>query len=68
MHCYKKRCNADNCKEINSEKEGEMYPTLVNQSTSKQTPFFADSFFLSGFSFTNIHNSRDSMERRRVSI
>ena len=41
---YEEQCqqleqaDADNYEEINSEKEGEMYPTQVNQ----QTPFFAD--------------------------
>ena len=41
---YEEQCqqleqaNADNYEEINSEKEGEMYPTQVNQ----QTQFFTD--------------------------
>ena len=42
-YCHQlEQANADNCEEINSEIEGEMYPTQVNQSTSKQTPFFTD--------------------------
>ena len=36
------QANAENYEESNSEIEGEMHPTQVNQSTSKQTPFFTD--------------------------
>ena len=45
---YEEQCqqleqaNAGNYEEINNEIEGEMYPTQVNQSTYKQTPFFTD--------------------------
>ena len=45
---YEEQCqqleqaNAENYEEVNSEIEGEMYPIQVNQSTSKQTPFFTD--------------------------
>ena len=43
MQCQElEQANADNYEESNSEIEGEIYPTQVNQSTSKQTPFFTD--------------------------
>ena len=45
---YEEQCqqieqaNADNYEESNSEIEGEMYPTQVNVSAFKKTPFFTD--------------------------
>ena len=45
---YEEQCqeleeaDADTCEEINTEIKGEMHPTSINTSTSRQMPFFTD--------------------------
>ena len=50
---------------INSSKHGDSSKYLKSDSNITRAIFF---FFLSGFSFTNIHDSRDNRGRGRVSI